>query len=101
LAVEIEGNMVRHVAVLSRLKLSDAEIDRLTGELSAIVRYMDQLNELDTTDVPPMSHALPVVNVFRADEPVASPGVDVALANAPQREGSFFRVPKVLDQASA
>jgi aspartyl-tRNA(Asn)/glutamyl-tRNA(Gln) amidotransferase subunit C len=98
---QIDEPLVRHVALLARLKLSDAEVARLAGELSAILDYMDQLNELDTANVPPMAHALPVVNVFREDEIVPSPGVEVVLANAPQRQGSFFRVPKVLDQESA
>ena len=87
--------------MLSRLKLSDAEVARLTTELSAIIGYVDQLSELDTRDVPPMAHALPVVNVFREDEVIPSPGADVMLASAPEREKTFFRVPKVLDQESA
>jgi aspartyl-tRNA(Asn)/glutamyl-tRNA(Gln) amidotransferase subunit C len=87
--------------MLSRLKLRDDEVVRFTEQLSAIINYVDQLSELDTGDVSPMAHALPVVNVFREDEVVASPGVETALANAPQREKSFFRVPKVLDQESA
>ncbi|MFH0983866.1 MAG: Asp-tRNA(Asn)/Glu-tRNA(Gln) amidotransferase subunit GatC [Planctomycetota bacterium] len=101
MAEKIDENLVRHVALLSRLKLSDEEIIRLAGELSAIVSYMDQLNELDTTEVPPMAHALPVVNIFRDDVAMPSPGVEVILANAPQRQDGFFRVPKVLDQDSA
>lgn len=87
--------------MLARLKLSDAEIAKLTPELAAIIGYVDQLSELDTRDVPPMAHALPVVNVFREDVVVPSPGVEAMLANAPDREKSFFRVPKVLDQESA
>ncbi|MCP4589801.1 MAG: Asp-tRNA(Asn)/Glu-tRNA(Gln) amidotransferase subunit GatC [bacterium] len=97
----MDTDLVRHVALLARLKLSEEEEVRLAGELSAIVGYIDQLNEVDTTDVPGTAHALPVVNVLRADEPVPSPGVEQALANAPQREDHFFRVPKVLDQDSA
>ena len=97
---KIDDNLVRHVAALARLKLSDEERARLVDELSAIVGCVDQLSELDTTDVPP-THALPVVNVYREDEAAPSPGVEVVLANAPQRQGSFFRVPKVLDQEGA
>lgn len=100
MANKIDEDLVRHVALLARLKLRDEEVARLAGEMSAIIAYMDQLNELDTTDVPPMDHALPVVNVFREDEVAPSPGVEVALANAPQRQDNFFRVPKVLDQES-
>ena len=97
----VDDALVRHVAILARLKLSDTDVARLTGELSAILSYMDQLNELDTVEVPPMAHALPLVNILREDEPAPSSGVAVILANAPERQDSFFRVPKVLDQDSA
>ncbi|NOT01409.1 MAG: Asp-tRNA(Asn)/Glu-tRNA(Gln) amidotransferase subunit GatC [Phycisphaerales bacterium] len=94
---KIDESLVRHVAHLSRLALTDDEITRMTGELSAIVGYIDQLGELDTADVPPTAHALPVHNVFREDEVTPSFDSDTALSNAPQREGTFFRVPKILD----
>lgn len=94
---KFDRGLVRHVAHLSRLALSDDEVARMTGELSAIVGYIDQLNELNTDGVPPTAHALPVHNVFREDVVTASFDADEALANAPQREGTFFRVPKVLD----
>ena len=97
----IDEALVRHIAVLSRLDLTDEEVAKFSSELSAIVDYVDQLNELDTGDVPPTAHVLPVHNVFRADEPMPSPGPDTLLANAPQRQDTFFRVPKVLDQDSA
>jgi aspartyl-tRNA(Asn)/glutamyl-tRNA(Gln) amidotransferase subunit C len=91
---------VRHVAHLSRLKPSDEEVAQLAGQLSEILGYMAKLDEVDTTEVPPTAHALPVSNILRPDETQISLPLDTALANAPQREGSFFGLPKVLDQDS-
>jgi aspartyl-tRNA(Asn)/glutamyl-tRNA(Gln) amidotransferase subunit C len=88
---------VQWVAHLARLQLSDAELETMTRQLSAIVDYVAQLGEVNTEGVEPMAHALPVQNVFRDDEPAASLPVDQALANAPQRRGDFYRVPAVLD----
>ena len=95
---KIDEQQVRHVAHLARLKLTDEQVDRLSAELSAILDYVDQLNRLDTDDVEPTAHPLPIRNVFRDDEVEPSLDPETALANAPQREGTFFRVPKVLDQ---
>ena len=89
-----EGRWVAHLA---RLELSDAELATLTRQLAAIVEYVDQLRQVNTDGVEPLAHALAVQNVFRADEPAPSLPVDEALANAPQRQGDFFRVPAVLD----
>lgn len=103
-AKKISEEQVRHIGFLGRLKLSDAEVQRFSEQLSSIVDYFEQLNELDTTNVQPTAHALPIHNVFRPDEPglTTQPlGPDGVLANAPQRDGSFFQVPKVLEQDSA
>ena len=89
---------VRHIATLSRLQLTDKEIAMMTKELSAIVEYVNQLSEVDVDDVVPTAHAVNVQNVFRADIVRESIGPEKTLANAPQREGSFFKVPKVLGQ---
>jgi aspartyl-tRNA(Asn)/glutamyl-tRNA(Gln) amidotransferase subunit C len=100
----ISPEQVRHIGLLSRLKLSDQEVALFSEQLSSIVGYFQHLNELDTSTVQPTAHALPIQNVFRADEPglTTQPlGPDRVLANAPQREGNFFRVPKVLEQDSA
>jgi aspartyl-tRNA(Asn)/glutamyl-tRNA(Gln) amidotransferase subunit C len=96
--MKIDADQVRHVAHLARLKLTDEEVERFAGQLSAILDYVEQLNEVDTTDVPPTAHALPIHNVLRDD--VAQPSLtpDEALANAPQREGDYFALPKVLEQ---
>lgn len=96
----ISEEQVRHISVLSRLKPSDEEVRLFSRQLSDILAYVEQLSELDTTDVPPTAHPLPVHNVFRPDEPHAPLTPDQALANAPQRDGSFFVVPKVLEHDS-
>lgn len=94
----IDETQVRHIAHLARLKPSDDEVRLFSEQLSAIVEYVEKLNELDTTEVEPTAHAVPVHNVFREDVPAEPFRPDQALANAPQRAGSFFGVPKVLDQ---
>lgn len=97
----LEESDVRHVAHLARLTVSDEEVARYAGQLSAILDYMEQLNELNTEDIPPTAHPLPLANVMRDDVVRESTPTDAALSNAPQRQESFFRVPKVLDQESA
>lgn len=92
---------VRHVAKLARLNCTDEEITLFTEQLGAILEYIDQLDELDTTNIEPLAHCLPVHNVFREDVPQPSLTNDQALKNAPQRDGEFFAIPKVLDDSSA
>lgn len=91
---------VRHVAKLSRLRLSDAEVAHFTEQLAAVLDYIAKLNELDVAGVEPMAHPLDLANVLRDD--VEQPGiaVDMALANAPDRSPPFFKVPKVLGEGS-
>ena len=84
---------VLHVARLARLELTEEELERLGGQLSAILDAVGKVAELDLSDVPPTSHSLELVNVWAEDEPRPSLVVDDALANAPEREGRFFRVP--------
>jgi len=89
---------VEHVARLARLALSDADLERMREQLNGILGYIDKLRALDTTGVEPTSHAVPLVNVMRDDatRPCLSP--DEALANAPERSGQFFRVPKIIEE---
>jgi aspartyl-tRNA(Asn)/glutamyl-tRNA(Gln) amidotransferase subunit C len=87
----------RTIAHLARLELSDAELAVAAQQLSAILEYVRQLQEIDTTGVEPLAHPLPVQNVFRADEPAPSLTADEALANAPRRSGDFYAVPAVFD----
>ena len=84
---------VLHVAKLARLELTDDEVERLTGQLSAILEAVSKVSELDLSDVPPTSHPLELVNCWGEDEPHESLSLDQAFANAPRREGDLFRVP--------
>ena len=84
---------VLRVAKLARLELTDDEVERLTGELSAILDAVSKVSELDLSDVPPTSHPLELVNGWGEDEPHESLSLDQAFANAPRREGDLFRVP--------
>ena len=97
---KIDQAQVRKVAKLSRLELTETEIEEFTGQLSAILNYVEKMNELDTTSVEPLAHCLPISNVFREDKVKDSLGTEKTLANAPQRDGEFFKVPKILDDSS-
>ena len=89
----ISRDEVLHVARLARLALSDDEIDRLGAQLNAILEAVGKVGELDLADVEPTAHPLDLVNVWADDEPDESLPVEEALANAPDREGGFFKVP--------
>jgi aspartyl-tRNA(Asn)/glutamyl-tRNA(Gln) amidotransferase subunit C len=91
----ITTQLVEHVAKLARLKLSEQEKATYTEQMAKIIGYFDELAAIDTEGVEPMSHALPVLNVMREDEIVAPPGHEVLLKTAPDKEDSFFRVPKI------
>jgi aspartyl-tRNA(Asn)/glutamyl-tRNA(Gln) amidotransferase subunit C len=86
---------VEHVARLARLALTDEEKQTYTEQLSRIIEHFRELQSVDTTGVEPLAHALPIVNVMRADDVVQPPGADVMLAGAPDREGDYFRVPRI------
>lgn len=94
---KIDAVQVGKVARLARLDLTEAEIAEFTGQLSAILEYMGKMNELDTTGTQPLAHCLPISNVFRDDCIKESLGTEKTLANAPQRDVQFFKVPKILD----
>lgn len=96
----IDEKQVREVAMLSRLELSDSEVSTFAAQLSEILSYVEKLGELDTEGVEPLSHSLPVQNVFRADEPLDTLSTEKALANAPEDDGHFFLVPRILDDDS-
>ena len=89
---------VQHLARLARLQLTDDELDHYAGQLDVILQSVAQVSEVATTDVPPMSHPIPVENVFRDD--VAHAGLDRAsvAAGAPAWEDDRFRVPRILDE---
>lgn len=90
---------VEQVARLARLALTDAEKERFTAQLGVILGYIEKLNELNTDGVEPTSHALPLSNVWREDRREAGTlgSPEEILANAPQREGPFFKVKKVIE----
>src|SRR5690348_12915380 len=90
---EISREQLLHVAQLARLELRDDELERLGAQLNDIIAAVSKVSELDLADVPPTSHPLDVVNVWAEDEPHACLPLEEALANAPEREGDYFRVP--------
>ena len=94
--MKITTEEVRHVAKLARLDLSDAEVDRMTGQLDAILSYVAKLDELDTTNVVVTTHTQQVVNAFREDEVRPSLPREQALANGPEQNGESFVVPRVI-----
>ena len=85
------------IAHLARLDVGAEELSTFVQQLSAILDYMQQLQQVNTDGIEPLAHPLPVQNVFRADEPAPSLPVDEALANAPRRVGDFYGVPAVFD----
>ena len=87
---------VEHIARLARLELTEEEKKRFQVELGKIIEYFDQLKKLDTTDVPPMTHAVPIENVLREDESKPCLSVEEVLKNAPEKKESYFQVPKVV-----
>jgi len=88
---------VRRVAVLARLGLTETQEGELTAQLDAILAYMDKLNEIDTTHVEPFSHTTDKTNAFREDKVTNHPDAEALLANAPDRDGTFFKVPKIIE----
>jgi aspartyl-tRNA(Asn)/glutamyl-tRNA(Gln) amidotransferase subunit C len=94
--MKIDVSEVEHVAHLARLRVTDEEARRLTDQINNILTHMEQLNGLDTSDIEPMAHALSLETPFREDVARSSLDPEESLANAPEREGSFFLVPKVI-----
>jgi len=96
-AGKISAEQVKYVADLARLELSPEEQEEFTAQLNAILEYMDQLNELETSGVEPTSHVLPLRNVLREDVAGPSLTVEEVLANAPDQEQGHFKVPKIIE----
>ena len=99
----IDREQLLHVAHLARLELRADEVERLEGQLNDILEAVSKVSELDLSDVPPTSHPLSVVNVFRPDEPRPSLPLEDVFANTPERDGDHFRVPPtgVAEESSA
>jgi aspartyl-tRNA(Asn)/glutamyl-tRNA(Gln) amidotransferase subunit C len=89
---------VAHLARLARIAMTDAELDHLAEQLQVILGAVARVQEVAAADIPPTSHAVPVTNVFRADEARPSLGADDALAAAPAAEDGRFRVPQILGE---
>ena len=94
--MKITPQEISHVATLARLHLSREEIEAMAVQLDGILTYVAKLNELDTTDITPTTHAISIVNAFREDEVKPSLPRDKALANAPRQNGESFVVPRVI-----
>lgn len=88
---------VLHIALLARLGLTEEEVDRFREQLSNILENFEILQQVDTTDVPPTAQSIPLQNVIRDDEVAPSLPQEEILANAPRKEGEFFRVRAVLE----
>ena len=88
---------VEHVANLARLELTESEKEQFERQLSAILKYAEKLNELNTTDVLPTSHAMPLSNVMREDKSRISLSRDKVFQNAPEEEDDQFKVPAVIE----
>lgn len=88
---------VRHIAKLAHLSFSESEEKRMADEMSKILDYMETLREVDVDGIPPMSHVLESANVYREDRAEQRISHEEALKNAPDHDGTYFRVPKVIE----
>jgi aspartyl-tRNA(Asn)/glutamyl-tRNA(Gln) amidotransferase subunit C len=99
----VTPELVRHVARLARLALDEAHVEKYTSQLESILGYVAKIGEVDVSNVEPMAHAAPLHNVLRDD--VVTPPLprEKVLENAPETDGPFFKVPKVIggDEDSA
>lgn len=93
----ITKETVEYVANLSRIELDEKELEKLSGQLTVILDFIDKLKDKDITDVLPTSHILPINNVLREDIPKASLALLKTLENSPEKQGNFFVVPKVIE----
>lgn len=94
--MKIDADEVRRIARLAHLALRDDEVERFAGQLDAILAYVQKLDQLDTSDVEPTTHAIPVAQPLRPDEPGVSLTREQALKNAPERDEFTFIVPRVV-----
>jgi len=95
--MSITKEEVRHVAKLSRLTLSDGEVENYTQHLNTVLKFAEKLNEIDTSNIQPTSHALDISNVFREDKVRDSIPRETALKNAPEQKNGQFKVPAVME----
>jgi len=95
--MKLTTEQLREVALLARLRLSPEEESPLAMELDAILRYMDKLNQLNTDHVEPFKHEITDLKPLREDQVTNRPDTESLLANAPDRDGTFFKVPKIIE----
>ena len=95
--MSVDATQVRHIAHLARIAVGDDEIEHLQGELNAILAWVEQLREVDVTDVEPMTSVTPMVMQQRADVVTDGAIADDIVANAPARQDHYFVVPKVVE----
>ncbi|WP_075619200.1 Asp-tRNA(Asn)/Glu-tRNA(Gln) amidotransferase subunit GatC [Paenisporosarcina indica] len=93
----ISKEEVKHVAHLARLAITEDEAEKFAGQLAAITTFAEQLNELDTTNVIPTTHVLPLVNIMREDQSVAGLDRDKMMKNVREQEAGQVKVPSILD----
>ncbi len=93
----IDDETIEYVGILAKLELSDEEKDQAKQDMAKMLDYIDQLNELDTTEVEPMSHIFQVENVFREDEVTNGDMREAVLANAPEEKDGMFVVPQTFE----
>lgn len=96
MSTQLSEDDVLKVASLSRLKLSETEVNALGKQMGSVLKYIAMLDELDTESIEPMAHAIEISNVFREDQLQESLPRDKALSNAPQTDGNYFLVPAIL-----
>jgi len=95
--MKLSPEQLREIALLARLRLTPQEEARLSTDLDSILRYMDKLNQLDTEHVDSFKHTITGINAFREDHVTNRPDPESVLANAPDRDGTFFKVPKIIE----
>lgn len=93
----ITKNEVLYVAKLARISMEESELEKFTSQLDSILDYMNKLNEIDTNDIKPTSHILNLNNVVRSDKVKKSLGTEEVVELAPEKEGDFIKVPKVIE----
>ena len=96
--MSVSKKEVEKIAGLARLHITEQEKEKYTTQLNMILKYMEQLNSIDTSNIDPISHPFDLTNVVREDKVEPSLPVDEALKNAPDRSGDYFKVPKVISK---
>ena len=94
---KVTKETIEHIADLARLNISEAEKGKITLEMEKIISYVDMLNELDTSDIKPMEHVIPIRNILREDVVTGSLGREKLMKNAPSQEDGCYKVPRVVE----